>query len=88
MTPEAQKHMTARGYEHRQMRILPPTCAEVHKRYQLKLVGDSPELCRGPDLHGFADTDEAATPSCSLATYFPRGHAMRAKWNLGSVDAL
>ena len=87
-TPEAQKHMTARGYEHRQMRILPPTCAKVHKRYQLKLVGDSPELCRGLDSHGFADLDAAVTLNCSLATYYPIGHAMRAKWNLGNVDAL
>ena len=28
------------------------------------------------------------TLNCSLATYYPKGHAMRAKWNLGNVDAL
>jgi hypothetical protein len=38
----------------RQMRLLPPTCAKVHKRYYMKLVGDSPELCRGLDSHGTA----------------------------------
>jgi len=52
-----------------------------------KLVGDLPELCRGLDSHGFADLDAAVTLSCSLATYYPKGHAMRAKWNLGYVDA-
>ena len=30
--PEAQKHITARGYEHQQMRIFPPTYAKVHMR--------------------------------------------------------
>ena len=57
-------------------------------RYQLKLVGDSPELYRGPDSHGFAGTDAAVTFSCSVATYYPRDHAIRAKWDLGNVDAL
>ena len=91
-TPEAQKHMTARGYGHRQMRIFPPTCATVHRRHQLKLVGDSPGLCRDLDSHGFADTDAdtdaAVALSCPLATYYPGNHAMRAKWNLGNMDAL
>ena len=66
--------MTARGYEHRQMRIFPPTCAKVHRRYQLKLVSDSPELYRGPGSHGFADTDAAVAFSCSLARHeLPKG---------------
>ena len=43
-----------------------------------KLVGDLPELCLGPNSHGFADLDAAVTLSCSLATYYPKGHAMRA----------
>jgi hypothetical protein len=87
-TPKAQEFMKARGYEHRQLRILPPTCAKVNTRYRWKLVGDSPELCRGLDSHGFADLDAAVTLNCSLATYYPKGHAMREKWNLGNVDAL
>jgi len=28
------------------------------------------------------------TLNCSLATYYPKGHAMRAKWNLGNAGAL
>jgi len=42
----------------------------------------------GFDSTGFADIDVAVTLSCSLAAYYPLGHAMRAKWNLGNVDAL
>ena len=53
-----------------------------------KLVGDLPKLFLGLDSHGFADFDAAVTLNCSLATYYPKGHAMRAKWNLGYVDAL
>jgi hypothetical protein len=76
---QAQEHMKARGYEHRQMRILPPACDKVDKRYRWKLVGDSPELFRGLDSHGFPDFDAALTLNCSLATYYPMGHPMRAK---------
>ena len=53
-----------------------------------KLVGDLPELCLGLDSHGFADLDAAVTLNFSLAMYYPKGHAMRAKWTLGHVDAL
>ena len=60
----------------------------MNTRYRWKLVGDSPELCRGLDSHGFADLNAAVTLNCSLATYYPKGHAMREKWNLGNVDAL
>ena len=38
--------------------------------------------------HGFADADAAVMLSCPLATYYLGGYAMRAKWNLGNVDAL
>ena len=47
-------------------------------------MANSLELCRGLDSHGFADLDAAVTLNCSLATYYPKGHAMRAKWNQGS----
>ena len=52
-----------------------------------KLVGDLPKLFLGLDSHGFADLDAAVTLNFSLAMYYPKGHAMRAKWNLGYVDA-
>ena len=84
-TPTAQEHTKARDYKHRHLRILPPTCAKVNTRNRWKL-GDSPELCR--DSHGFADLDTAVTLKCLLATYYPKRHAMRAKWNLGNVGAL
>ena len=58
---------------------------EGHTRYRWKLVGGSPELCRCPGSHGSADFGAVVTLSCSLATYYPLGHAMRAKCN---ADAL
>jgi len=51
-------------------------------------VANSLELCRGLDSHGFADLDAAVTLNCSLATYYPKGHAIRAKGDLGNVGAL
>ena len=33
-TPKAQEYMKGRGYEHRQLHILPPTCDKVKKRYR------------------------------------------------------
>jgi len=87
-TPAAQAYMKSRGYEHRQMRILGPTNDRVCKRYRGKLVGDSPELCRGLDAHGFADLDAAVALNCSLASFHPRGHPLREKWSMAKVDTL
>ena len=78
----------ARDASARRKSSLPPTCAKVNTRSWWKLVGDSPELCRGLVSHGFADLDAAVALNCSLATYYPKGHAMRAKWNLGNAGAL
>ena len=52
-----------------------------------KLVGDLPKLLLGLDSHVFTGLDAAVTLNCSLVTYYPKGQAMRAKWNLGYVDA-
>jgi hypothetical protein len=41
-------------------------------------VGDSPELYRSLISHGFVHLDGALTLNCSLATYYPMGHPMRA----------
>ena len=87
-TPDAQAHMNQRGYEHRQMRILGSTCDQVDARYRWKLVGDSPELCRGLDAHGFADLDRAVSLNCSLATVYPQGHPMRERWNMSKPKEL
>ena len=87
-TTAAQEHMTARGFEHRQMRILGSTCAKVVKRYRVKLVGDTPELCRGLGAHGFADLNAAVTYNCALASYNPVGHPIRKKWSMGILSSL
>ena len=44
----AHEHMKARGFEHRHIRkITANTCT----RYEGKIVGDSPEMCRALDSH-------------------------------------
>ena len=50
---------------------------------QGKLVGDSPELCRALDSHGFADLDAAVAFRCSLASAdtLPAGAKLRREWN-------
>jgi hypothetical protein len=49
---KAQRHIASRGFKNRQIRSFSPT--NDGTRYELKLVGDSPELCRALDSHGFA----------------------------------
>jgi hypothetical protein len=49
---EAQAYMTQRGFARRQLCAFDPT--NIGTRYRGKLVGDSPEICRGLDSHGFA----------------------------------
>ena len=34
--------------------------------YRGGVVGDSPELCRAPDAHGFADLDRSFAFNCTL----------------------
>ena len=56
--------MLSRGFAHRQLRILGKSRVDkVSRHYKMgklgKLVGDSPELCRALDSHGFADLDAA-----------------------------
>ena len=61
----AQEHMAARGFRDRQWRCLGSTNADT--RYALKLVGDSPELCRALDAHGFADLGNAINYHVSVS---------------------
>jgi hypothetical protein len=48
---EAQAHMKALGFEHRQIRNI---TANKGTRYEGKVVGDSPEMYRALDSNGFA----------------------------------
>ena len=84
-TPKAQAHMESLGFKDRQLRILgDANNAIVPKHYKWKLVGDSPELCRGLDAHGFADLDRATGLNCALAWALEEGDPMRAEWGLGT----
>ena len=51
---EAQNHLNDLGFRHRQLCCLDPTNQNL-AAYRNKVAGDSPEICRGLDSHGFAD---------------------------------
>jgi hypothetical protein len=51
-------------------------------------VGDSPELCRVLDSHGFADLDASLALNCSLESLRPFGHPLRESWSIGQVGTL
>ena len=51
---DAQQFLESKNFGHRQLRCEGETNKE-YKRYHHKVVGDSPELCRALDAHGFAD---------------------------------
>ena len=53
---DAQAHLAARGFANRQIRNI---TANKGTRYENKIVGDSPEMCRALDSHGFADLKAA-----------------------------
>jgi hypothetical protein len=71
-TKFAPAYMKARGYENRQLRILHGTYGEpvkkVHKWYYGTLVGQSPEICRALDAHGFVDLDRVCALYCALVS--------------------
>ena len=86
-TPGAQEYMAEQGFKDRQLRILgEDNNALVPKHYKWKLVGDSPELCRGLDAHGFADLDRATALNCALAWSLDESDPVRSTWGLGTPD--
>jgi len=50
---EAQDYIPQLGFCDRQLHCIGNT--DKGTRYECKVVGDSPELCRGLNSHGFAD---------------------------------
>tara|TARA_B100000941_G_scaffold247693_1_gene192880 strand:- start:462 stop:1235 length:774 start_codon:yes stop_codon:yes gene_type:complete len=56
--------------------------------YHGRAAGDSPELARGLDSHGFADLDYAVSYCCSLASVYPMDDARRQFWNQGTKEQL
>ena len=65
---EAQDYLKSRGFEHRQIRN---TTANVGTRYEGKIVGDSPEMCRALDSHGFADLKAGLITYASFTSLYP-----------------
>lgn len=64
----AQEHMSTLGFRNRQLR-----CLEDSNRgtiYEEKLVGNSPEICRGLDSHGFADLEAAVIHFTTLTSIY------------------
>jgi hypothetical protein len=53
---EAQDHLATLGFRDRQLTSLGAT-NRGRAYYEGKLVGNSPELCRGLDAHGFSDLE-------------------------------
>ena len=68
--------MKALGFEHRQIRNI---TANKGTRYEGKIVGDSPEMCRALDSHGFADLKAAIMACSSYTSVLPIGDARRFK---------
>jgi hypothetical protein len=76
---EAQAHMATLGFKDRQIKNI---TANLGTRYAGKIVGDSPEMCRALDSHGFADLKAAIYKYASLTSVYPLGDPRR--FNLGT----
>jgi hypothetical protein len=57
--------------------------AIVGSRYEFKIVGESPEMCRGLDSHGFADLKAAVMAYASYTSVYPDKDDSR-RFNLGT----
>ena len=77
---DAQKHMHEKGFKERQLQAEGDT--NKGTRYEAKVVGDSPELCRGLDSHGFADLKRAINLGVALSCRYPIGDPR--KFTLGT----
>ena len=74
---DAQDLIERLGFKDRQVRCLGATNS-TFARYAGKLVGDSPELCRGLDSHGFADLLNAMDLNIALSCkMYPLGDKRR-----------
>jgi hypothetical protein len=85
---EAQVHLKKLGFENRQLRILPANYDKVVLGYRGKLAGNSPEMCRGLDAHGFADLDRSTVLNCSIAATLALEDPVRKRWGMGTPITL
>ena len=65
---EAQAYLASRGCANRQIRS---TTANRDTRYERKIVGDSPKMCRTLDSHGFADLKSGLVTYASYTSLYP-----------------
>lgn len=65
---EAQQYLTSQGFAKRQLCCYDPT--NLQNRYRHKLAGDSPEICRGLDSHGFAHLVLSMSFHCTLSSAY------------------
>jgi hypothetical protein len=80
---EAQAYMTSRGFANRQVRN---TTANKGTRYERKIVGDSPEMCRALDSHGFADLKAGLIKYASFTSLYSTDDPRR--FHLGTPNQL
>ena len=72
---DAQDYIRKLGFYERQLKARDPTNHnEKCKRYRNKLTGDSPELCRALDSHGFADLKRSIEYHCCLTASYTEAH--------------
>ena len=64
----AQDYLHSLGFRDRQLKCLDPT--NIDNRYRNKVVGDSPEICRGLDSHGFADLKVSVNYHTALSSVY------------------
>ena len=75
---EAQKYLAdALKFGHRQLCCFGNTNANT--RYHRKVVGDSPEICRALDVHGFADLKVSMAYHISLISVYDKDDPRRFK---------
>ena len=79
---EAQAYMKHRGYKDRMVRCYGDTNSDI-KRYQNKLVGDTPELCP-LDAHLFSDYKRSVAMHCSLTSVYDINDPQR--FHFGTPD--
>ena len=79
---EAQDYIETRGFKDRQLCCRDPT--NVGNRYRNKLCGDSPEICRALDSHGFADLIQSMVFQRSLTSLYDINDPR--KFKMGTPD--
>ena len=79
---DAQEYIKSLKFENRLVRCYGDTNSDI-KRYQNKLVGDTPEFCP-LDAHLFSDYKRSVAMHCSLTSVYEHGDVQR--FNFGTPD--